>query len=638
MKVPSITYLIEHAKKAFLRSPFTLLSAFLAVSISIYLVEYWDDISNLFPYVNLLLTAALAVPLFFSVSILLENRYYSLLKKVASYSITLLLLVAIYYSLPDSEITNNTHVPYIRYVLFNLIAHLIVSFIPYLKTAQLNGFWNYNKTLFLRFCTSVLYSFFLYTGITLALTSLNLLFDIDLHEELYIEIFIFIIGVFNTWFFVAGIPDNLEELDTVKTYPRGLKIFTQYVLLPLLLLYLFILYVYGAKILFLNDWPKGIVAYLISGVSSLGVFTLLLIHPYGKLEGNAWIKKFTSIYYYLLFPLILFLFVAISIRINDYGVSINRYIIVLLGIWLSLISVYFSIRKTNIKFIPISLAVILGLMSFGPWGMFATSERSQVQRLKNYLEQSGILVNSSIQNEPVWTLDSNNLQLKTNSEFLNDEKISDSLHNEILSIVDYLDNSHGFESIRSWFYQDIDSLYKRSLDSNRYLNEAQVYMESMGLEYQYYSKSKKSSQEVNISSMQSNVKQISGYDLFTSFNLRTVHYDRNPIESFPINESIICVDLVDHTSSNLKVQYNETSFVFQLDTLLQQSYLDNEKTRIENARHKPVDINPKKMTFIQQNENLKVKLIISHLNFFKENDSLKLNQISGDLYLQLTKE
>ena len=77
------------------------------------------------------------------------------------------------------------------------------------------------------------------------MTALKLLFDVSIHEELYVEIWIVTIGFFNTWFFVSGIPDDFDQLDTIYEYPKGLKIFSQYVLLPLLGLYLLILYSYG---------------------------------------------------------------------------------------------------------------------------------------------------------------------------------------------------------------------------------------------------------------------------------------------------------------------------------------------------------------------------------------------------------
>ena len=45
----------------------------------------------------------------------------------------------------------------------------------------------------------------------LALTSLHLLFEIHIHEKLYFDMYIFIAGIFNTWFFLSGIPEDFDE-------------------------------------------------------------------------------------------------------------------------------------------------------------------------------------------------------------------------------------------------------------------------------------------------------------------------------------------------------------------------------------------------------------------------------------------
>src|SRR5690606_31425594 len=74
----------------------------------------------------------------------------------------------------------------------------------------------------LRCCTSVFYA-----GLSIALGSLDFLFDIDLHSELFMDMFIVIAGLFNTWFFISGIPETFHDLDDVHEYPKGIKIFSQ---------------------------------------------------------------------------------------------------------------------------------------------------------------------------------------------------------------------------------------------------------------------------------------------------------------------------------------------------------------------------------------------------------------------------
>src|SRR5690606_39197420 len=115
-----------------------------------------------------------------------------------------------------------------------------------------------------------------------------------------LQIFIMVIGLFNTWLFVSGININLRELDQLQLYPKKIKAFSCYVLLPLLLLYLLILYSYGFRIMLIWDWPRGIVSYMVLCISVLGILTFLLLYPYGFLQGNRWIKKANKAYFILM--------------------------------------------------------------------------------------------------------------------------------------------------------------------------------------------------------------------------------------------------------------------------------------------------------------------------------------------------
>ena len=150
MKLPSINYLFEIAKNSFLRFPITLLCAFIAVCVAIYLTEYSDQIKNIFPFINLLITSALGISLFFGLSIFTSSKNYNSLTNIIYHCAAGLILVTIYFSLPDSSDTHNTSIPYIRYGIFSIIVHLLVSFSPFFKEHRLNGFWNFNKVLLKR--------------------------------------------------------------------------------------------------------------------------------------------------------------------------------------------------------------------------------------------------------------------------------------------------------------------------------------------------------------------------------------------------------------------------------------------------------------------------------------------------------
>ncbi|MBV6641259.1 MAG: DUF4153 domain-containing protein [Cyclobacteriaceae bacterium] len=475
MKLPSLQYLIQQAAGAFLRHPMVIVSAAVAVFFAIFLVEHEGDLDNVFPYINLLLCGYLGVPLFVAVDI-----YVKVSKRPASfkrrlYSSVMIILLMVYYYLPGSEETLNVTIPYIRYTILAIAAHLLVAFIAFLLRGTLNGFWNFNKALFLRFLLSALYSATVYLGLVLALFALDNLFQVDVDDERYAELFFIVAGVFNTWFFVAGLPSDYDKLDADDQYPKGLRTFILYVLIPLIGLYFLILYSYSVKIIVGWNWPSGIIVYMIIAVAVLGILAMLLGYPFDK-DVPGPIKFLKKGYYWVLIPMIVMLYLAIGIRVADYGITINRYITIMLAVWLTGISIYKVLGGKDIRVFPISLFVIILLCSFGPWGMFRVSESSQVRRLESILTTAGIL-DGKIQNEPKWD-ESDTLSLKLEPRHANEGILSDSLHNEVYSILDYLEDFHGLSAIEEWFEQN-----PRQIAKERSYSEDYVAMELIGLEH-----------------------------------------------------------------------------------------------------------------------------------------------------------
>lgn len=137
-----------------------------------------------------------------------------------------------------------------------------------------------------------------------------------------------------------------------------LKFFTQFVLIPLLIIYVVILYLYSIKILINWELPRGWVSYLVLVYSMVRILALLLVHPLRGDDAKSWVRIFGKMFYYTLIPLLVLLFVAIFTRLLEYGFTEARYYVVLLALWLTLVVGYFALKKNpGIKFIPISLFV-----------------------------------------------------------------------------------------------------------------------------------------------------------------------------------------------------------------------------------------------------------------------------------------
>ncbi|MBK8672285.1 MAG: DUF4153 domain-containing protein [Bacteroidetes bacterium] len=71
-----------------------------------------------------------------------------------------------------------------------------------------------------------------------------------------------------------------------------MRIFAQFILMPLVIIYLVILYLYGGKIIFKVIYQIGWVSNLILTFSVFGILALLLIYPLRNDEKHLWIKSY----------------------------------------------------------------------------------------------------------------------------------------------------------------------------------------------------------------------------------------------------------------------------------------------------------------------------------------------------------
>lgn len=279
----------------------------------------------------------------------------------------------------------------LRYIQLLVLAHLCVAVAPYLAGEPTNGFWQYNRFLLLRFLTAYFFAGVLFAGLSLALAALDQLFGVDVSNKAYGNLWAVLAFVFHPWFFLAGVPGDFEELDTRDDYPRVLKVFSQFVLIPLVTVYLVILTAYLGKVLITRTWPSGWIGYLVSSVSTAGVLALLLVHPIRRRDDSPWVNTFSRWWFVALLPSLVMLLLAVAKRIGQYGVTEERYFLLALTLWMLGISLYYGLTgSTNIKRIPETLLLVALLTAVGPWSAYAVSVRSQTARLGGILERHGM--------------------------------------------------------------------------------------------------------------------------------------------------------------------------------------------------------------------------------------------------------
>lgn len=380
---PSFQKIIQETQHTFLRFPLEILIAITGTICAIYATNETNRHTQEL-FTKIIMGCSLCLVLFLSITLYSLNDKRSSYIRFISSLISGALIFVFVFQFSERIKQFETY----QFLALNLALHLLVSFAAFINKEYNEGaFWEFNKQLFLRILTSALYSIVIYAGLSFALLATHHLFNMDYYNKIYLDLFYVIFGVFNTVFFLSGIPETNNPNEPLQlNYPIALKKFTQFVLIPLISIYFLILLSYEIKIITLFSLPVGWVSNLILTFAIFGILSLLLIHPIANDKGNVWMRTFHKWFYYLLVPLIGLLFWAILYRINLYGFTHERYYVLALSIWLTILTVYFIFKKEpQIKFIPISMCLIAILTILGPQSADSVSKRSQLDRFEDYI-------------------------------------------------------------------------------------------------------------------------------------------------------------------------------------------------------------------------------------------------------------
>jgi len=605
MKLPSLRQVLQDAAATFMRFPLVLINTALGTICVVLLIDH-EGPARATVLFNIMAATLAGIPLLTALALFSEKRKQERLPAAALQAAGIILLVIYGWSLPS----NLAEAPafHILRLLFILTAlHLLVTFAPFYRRGEINGFWHFNKILFLRLMLTMIYTTVLYSGLALALAALDNLFAIDVPGKRYAELWFILLGLFTTWSFLAGIPENLDELEQSTDYPKVIKIFAQYILSPLVLVYLLILYAYIIRILIVWDWPQGWVGRLILGFAASGIFTLLLLHPIRNKAENNWINRAAHWFYWLMLPVVGMLLLALWRRVSEYGVTEGRYIGIGLGFWLAGIVLYFIIsRKKSIKTIPVSLTILTLLISFGPWSAFSVSERSQSGRLQEILSKNHLLADGLVQKtaQPVSQEDSR----------------------QISSILSYLHDIHGYQQIQPWFKETLTA--SSSGKNRRYKDPAQV-AKMMGVEYQNV-RYRAAGDMIRLRSDQSTAIDVGGY----SHLIRGQYFsERNDKRNFTNRELQIQVrsDLETIRFYRLDKEINGDSLLVDLRPLISQLITDYPNVSVNN-------IPSEKMMLSAANPYLTVKIFFRLLSLKQDDGVYKPFEYSMDILYRLTKE
>ena len=236
------------------------------------------------------------------------------------------------------------------------------------------------------------FSIVLFLGLSAIVGTIDVLL-INLPNTIYFDNFVFSASIFGVAFFVSRLKRQDESLKDYNL-PKIVEVLICYILIPLILIYTAILYLYFVKIIFTLKMPKGIVSHLVLWYTTFSLFIIIMATPITY--KNKFAKFYKKYFPLISIPLILLALFSINERIFQYGVTENRYLVVILILWL-LFNMIFII-KADVKWVLISFIFAVLVAIFSPFNLVNVSINSQNKRLERILKKNGIIQNKKFIN------------------------------------------------------------------------------------------------------------------------------------------------------------------------------------------------------------------------------------------------
>ncbi len=420
----------DAGKKAFKRFYMPIIFSIVATIFSIILI--YDSklgLGKIYQIGNMMMVLFAGIPLISFIFLLAEKFNFSQKIKCISGIAVTALIILYYFTLPEKFQITDT----IRFIILSFFSALTFLSFPIFISKEKETTRKIWLFIFLKTAFAEIASLSLFAGLSLAVTAVKMLFFPDWYESYrIISSFAAIsFGLVTPWIILASLP-NTEKMSEIEITEKPFTLISKYVLVPAVIFYLIILYIYFGKVIILGKLPEGIVSVLILSFCGIGIMAYILILE-EAVKGVT--KIFTKYFFFSVTGLIVLLWYAVSVRIKSYGITENRYLLIIFSLFLTGWTLYFIISKRkNIIIITVTGAITAILISFGPLGIFETSFRSQQSRIIEILEKNSLIKNGQI--------------IKAEKE------ITFETRKELTSALSYIEERWGFKRLSSILPQE----------------------------------------------------------------------------------------------------------------------------------------------------------------------------------------
>lgn len=213
-------------------------------------------------------------------------------------------------------------------------------------------------------------------------------------------------GIVAPLLWLGRIPAAGEAERILPAEVRAPLVLARFVAVPLLIAFGAVLIAYAARIAWLGVVPAGQIGRYVPAFGVIGTFVFMMLLP-ERGKGRRLVDLYCAIWFPLLAVPLGLLAVALWLRIEPFGFTVQRGLLLLAAAWLAIITVLFAPRlgRGDVRLVPGVLLALCLVFAAGPFGIVAIANRDQARQLTELLASAGVLEDGRVAQTSIGTLD-----------------------------------------------------------------------------------------------------------------------------------------------------------------------------------------------------------------------------------------
>jgi|GEM_PF-744522 len=379
----------------FIRSFFRFTEAIIWSVILVIVTIIEMEVTTTFPFYEVIAVMWLVLPFLIFKTLLLERlKLPNYWKYVLTASI--LLLGVAYFFIRQMTVDDGVmwEIRHLTLWAIALISGLTVSYFP-----KRENFSTYLIYLASKFFATVFYSAVLWGGLSAVFGSVEALFNVNLGDYFFLELFTAVVGLVSVPVFLGFAP-KIDDVMGTEQYSKIWKTVFSFIILPIVTIFSFILLLYVVTSTINSNYYPDV--YLISSlaVAFVGLITILVLEPFEK--ETAHIHFFSKWWPIVLMAIFVGFYFEMIRGIIDYGMTLMSTTYLYLSFWVVACAILHFIRKYPLKMkfgqtLASAMVCTLLFISYVPYiNVLSIATYSLNNRFERLLTEYGMVENGEI--------------------------------------------------------------------------------------------------------------------------------------------------------------------------------------------------------------------------------------------------